>query len=153
MTPEECRAKFPAAQQGCANDAPTELNTGNWTKLQPQGQAPGMTHSTSDRVLFALFCFSRDSCRIDASELGRAVGLTACRTASALIELERAGLVDAGRARLTLLGLARAVALEAGGGGQPAVDLSHARPSARRVTLKPVAARGGELPARSLLAG
>ena len=111
-----------------------------------------MTHSTSDRILFALYCFSRDTCRIDASELGRAVGLTASRTAGALIDLERAGLVDAGRARLTMRGLARAVALQAGGGGCPAVDLRHARPSAR-LALEPVAARGGEVAERPLLAG
>jgi DNA-binding IclR family transcriptional regulator len=99
-----------------------------------------MTHSTTDRVLYALYCFSRDTCRIDASELARAVGLTASKAAGALIELERAGLVDAGRARLTLLGLARAVALEASGGGSPTIDLRQARPSARRISLRPVAA-------------
>ena len=82
-----------------------------------------------------------DTSRIDASELARSVGLSASDAARELIELERAGLVDATRARLTMPGLARAVALESGGGGAPAVDLRHARPRPGLVKVQPVAAQ------------
>jgi hypothetical protein len=87
-----------------------------------------MTDHTTDRILYALYCFSRDTCRIDASALARSCGVSATRAASAMLQLERAGLVDATRARLTLLGLARAVALGAPGSGSPRIDLSHAKP-------------------------
>jgi hypothetical protein len=87
-----------------------------------------MTDHTTDRILYALYCFSRDTCRIDASALARSCGVSATRAAHAMLELERAGLVDATRARLTLLGLARAVALGAQGSGSPGIDLSHAKP-------------------------
>lgn len=88
-----------------------------------------MTNTTTDRVLFALFCLSRDTQHIDASELARAARVTATEAGEALVALERAGLVDATRARLTMLGLARAARLASGqGGGQPQVDLSQAKP-------------------------
>jgi hypothetical protein len=87
-----------------------------------------MTDHTTDRILYALYCFSRDTCQIDASALARSCGVSATRAAEAMVELERAGLVDASRARLTLLGLARAVSLGRCGGGSPGVDLSHAKP-------------------------
>jgi hypothetical protein len=57
--------------------------------------------------------------------------VTATQAAHALLELERLGSVDASRARLTMLGLARAVALEAGGQGGPAIDLSQTKPRMR----------------------
>jgi hypothetical protein len=87
-----------------------------------------MTDHTTDRILYALYCFSRDTCRIDASALARSCGVSATLAAQAMVELERAGLVDATRARLTLLGLARAVALGRRGSGSPGVDLSQAQP-------------------------
>lgn len=96
-----------------------------------------MTEHTTDRILFALYCFSRDTCRIDATQLARSVGVTATQAAKALVELERAGLVDATRARLTMLGLAKAVALGARSSGGPQVDLRHAQPR-----LPPIAAGG-----------
>jgi hypothetical protein len=102
-----------------------------------------MTDHTTDRVLFALYCFSRDTYRIDASALARSVGLSATQAAAALVMLERAGLVDATRARLTMLGLARAVALSASGNGAPRVDLFHAQPR-----MPPSAADQAALPAR-----
>jgi DNA-binding transcriptional ArsR family regulator len=87
-----------------------------------------MNQATTDRILFALFCLSRDTRHIDASELARAAGVSPTSAAEALVVLERAGLVDASRARLTMLGLARAAKLSGAGGGRPSVDLRHAKP-------------------------
>src|SRR5262245_49997492 len=93
----------------------------------------------TQQTLYALFCLSRDTRHISATTLAAALGLTPTRTAAALVELERAGLVDATRARLTLLGLASAVRLGPAAGG-PKLDLG-AQPAApvRPVRL-PVAA-------------
>jgi hypothetical protein len=91
-----------------------------------------MNTATTDRILFALFCLSRDTQHIDASELARAAGISPTLAAQGLVVLERAGLVDASRARLTMLGLARAVKLSAAGGGRPGVDLRHAKPRRTR---------------------
>jgi hypothetical protein len=99
-----------------------------------------MTHHTTDRILYALYCFSRDTCQIDATELARSVGVSATQAAEALVALERAGLVDATRARLTMPGLARAAAMGAQGSGGPAIDTGHARPRAKPATA-PLAAR------------
>ena len=98
-----------------------------------------MDQGTTDRILFALFCLSRDTRHIDAAELGRAVEVSVTQAAEALLALERAGLVDASRARLTMLGLARAARVMASGGGQPRVDLRHARPRRTR-SVSPLAA-------------
>lgn len=87
-----------------------------------------MNTATTDRILFALFCLSRDTRHIDASELARAAGISPTLAAEGLVVLERAGLVDATRARLTMLGLARATKLSGAGGGRPSVDLRHSRP-------------------------
>jgi DNA-binding transcriptional ArsR family regulator len=83
-----------------------------------------MTDSPQHRVLHALFCLSRDTGHISATTLGAAVGLTPTLAAQTLVALERAGLVDASRARLTLLGLATAVRLgpaSSGSGSKRAV--------------------------------
>jgi hypothetical protein len=87
-----------------------------------------MGQHTTDSILYALFCLSRDTRHIDAAELGRAAAVSTTDAARALIALERAGLVDASRARLTMLGLARAAALQAGGSGGPRVDLRQTKP-------------------------
>ncbi len=87
-----------------------------------------MGQHTTDSILYALYCLSRDTRHIDASELGRAAGVRTTEAARALVALERASLVDATRARLTMLGLARAAALSASGQGGPRVDLRHAQP-------------------------
>ncbi|HEX4351907.1 MAG TPA: hypothetical protein VHZ95_03315 [Polyangiales bacterium] len=86
-----------------------------------------MSDHTTDRILFALYCFSRDTRQIDATSLARSCAVTATEAARKLVELERLGLVDASRARLTMLGLARAVALGSRGGA-PSIDLSQAEP-------------------------
>jgi hypothetical protein len=100
-----------------------------------------MTDSTEQQVLYALFCLSRDTQHIDATTLAMALSLTPTRAASALLALEREGLVDASRARLTMLGLASAVRLGRAEGG-PRLPLGAAcalaKPSARRL---PIAAK------------
>lgn len=102
-----------------------------------------MNHATTDRILFALFCLSRDTRHIDATELAHAASVSVTAAGQALLQLERAGLVDASRARLTLLGLARAAKLSGAGGGQPRVDLRHAKPRKARAA-EPLAAAAQE---------
>jgi len=77
-----------------------------------------MTDAIEHQILHALFCLSRDTLPIDAGALGRATGVSSLRAARVLVQLERAGLVDASRARLTMLGLARAVSVDSGAGGK-----------------------------------
>ncbi|MDD9943729.1 MAG: hypothetical protein OXU20_21990 [Myxococcales bacterium] len=67
-----------------------------------------MIDAIEDRILHTIYCLSRDTRPIDAVILGRAVAISATAAAEALVRLERASLVDASRARLTMLGLARA---------------------------------------------
>jgi hypothetical protein len=97
-----------------------------------------MNKGTTDRILVALYCLSRDTCHIDATSLGRTAGVSATAAAEALVNLERAGLVDASRARLTMLGLARAARIEAAGGGGRRIDLRAS--SAVRTAAAPLAA-------------
>ena len=80
------------------------------------------------QTLHALFRFSRDTRRISASTLAAALSCTPTRVARALVALERAGLVDASRARLTMLGLATAVRLGPAQGG-PRLDLRREPPA------------------------
>jgi hypothetical protein len=107
-----------------------------------------MNQATTDRTLFALFCLSRDTRHIDATEIARAAGISPTVAAEALVVLERAGLVDATRARLTMLGLARAAKLSGAGGGRPGVDLRHAKPRRTRPAALAAAPaqRGNEAP-------
>jgi hypothetical protein len=71
-----------------------------------------MTHDATESILVALFCLCRDTRPVDATTLGQFTGLTPTQAAQTLVALERSGLVDASRARLTMLGLARAAQLE-----------------------------------------
>ncbi len=105
-----------------------------------------MNTATTDRILFALFCLSRDTRQIDASELARAAGVSPTVAAEELVVLERAGLVDASRARLTMLGLARAVKLSGAGGGRMGVDLRHAKPRRARTAALAAAPAAAERP-------
>lgn len=95
------------------------------------------------QTLYALFCLSRDSRHISASTLAAALscsGITPTSAAAALVGLERAGLVDASRARLTMLGLATAVR-RGPAAGSPRLDLRRAPAAAvRREERLPVAA-------------
>jgi hypothetical protein len=79
-----------------------------------------MTDSIQQQVLHALYCLCRDTRHISAATLAAAIAtpsVTPTRVASALVALERAGLVDASRARLTMLGLATAVRVGSAAGG------------------------------------
>lgn len=69
-----------------------------------------MTDQLIQRTLQAIFSLSRETLPVDATSLARVVGTSPMRVAEALVELERRGWVDASRARLTMLGLAKAVA-------------------------------------------
>lgn len=75
-----------------------------------------MTLDTTDRTLLALFCLSRDTRPVHAAALAAETGQSPTQAAQALLALERAGWVDASRARLTMLGLARAAQLSARSG-------------------------------------
>jgi hypothetical protein len=77
-----------------------------------------MTDSVQHQLLHALFRLSRDTRHISATTLAAEVGLTPTLAAQTLVALERAGLVDASRARLTLLGLATAVRLGPASSGE-----------------------------------
>jgi hypothetical protein len=113
---------------------------------RPTGLSPAATE-----VLGALFRLSRDTQRISARTLADEVELTATQAGEALVLLEQRGLVDATRARLTMLGLATAVQLgagEGGGGGR----VRKAAPEARELVLPqpaelPVAALPSQPPA------
>ncbi|MFI5306805.1 MAG: hypothetical protein ACHQ53_05610 [Polyangiales bacterium] len=98
-----------------------------------------MIDSTQQQALYALFCLSRDTRRISAKTLGAALSLTPTQAGRALVELERAGLVDASRARLTLVGLATAVRLGPAAGG-PRLDLHAAPRAAPSPVAEPLAA-------------
>jgi len=83
--------------------------------------ANSLTASLQRRILHALFALSRDTQHISAATLADAVGTTPTRAAATLIALERAGLCDASRARLTMLGLATAARMGSARGGTPRV--------------------------------
>jgi hypothetical protein len=100
------------------------LNAGNWTRFQHWAKvgnmADSLAHSSLQRrILHALFALSRDTQHISAATLADAVGTTPTRAAATLIALERAGLCDASRARLTMLGLAAAARMGSARGGTP----------------------------------
>lgn len=99
-----------------------------------------MNDSLHQQALYALFCLSRDNRHISASTLAKVLSLTPTQAARALVGLERAGLVDASRARLTMLGLATAVRLGPAAGG-PRLRLSAAPARAdAAATKQPLAA-------------
>jgi hypothetical protein len=69
------------------------------------------------KILIALFELCRDTSHVSARTLADAAGTTPTRAAACLLALERAGLCDASRARLTMLGLATVARLGAASGG------------------------------------
>jgi hypothetical protein len=81
--------------------------------------ANSISASLQRRILHALFALSRDTQHNSAATLADAVGTTPPRAAATLIALERAGLCDASRARLTMLGLATAARMGSARGGAP----------------------------------
>jgi hypothetical protein len=120
---------------------PHHLNTRNWTTYQPHRMLCVMKVHTSDRTLYALFCLSRDTLPIDAGSVGQLTGLSATQTAVDLIRLESQGYVDASRARLTMLGLARAAQLSRRYGGGPRSATGWVPRQVERVLKPPVAAK------------
>ena len=102
-------------------------------------------------ILHALFRLSRDNQRIDATTVGAAAGVSATRAGAALCALERAGLVDASRARLTMLGLARASATGAAGSGGGRRRVAEVRAIAQPREAPPLAARSAYPPAQVAL--
>lgn len=97
------------------------------------------------RVLHAIFHLSQATAAIDATAIARQTGLSPSAAATACLALESDGLVDATRARLTMLGLARACATGAGQGGL-------SRPVERRRAVPSTAARPDVEPALPPLA-
>ena len=79
----------------------------------------------TQQTLYVLFCLSRDTRHISAASIAAVLGITPTQAAAALVELERAGLVDASRARLTMIGLATAARIGSAAGG-PKLDLAQA---------------------------
>lgn len=71
----------------------------------------GMTIQSTDPTLYALFCLRRHTLPVHSGSLARLTGRSATEIALDLLQLEGLGMVDAGRARLTMLGLARAAQL------------------------------------------
>ena len=98
-----------------------------------------MTDVLQNKILYALYCMSRDTMAIDAGSPGRVTGSSATDAAASLVALELAGLVDATRARLTMLGLAKAAAAGADLGGT-GIDLGAAPAPVEEQVAPPLAA-------------
>lgn len=69
-----------------------------------------MTDQLLHNTLQVIFTLSRATLPVDATAIARIIGTSPMRIAEALVVLEQRGWVDASRARLTMLGLAKAVA-------------------------------------------
>jgi len=108
------------------------------TKSRASKPSYGLTAVERD-VLIVLFQLSRDTQHISAQTLAEAVAQTPTQTGEALIRLERRGLVDATRARLTMMGLMLATRLGAGSGGPRVATPKVAKAEGARAEL-PVAA-------------
>lgn len=102
-----------------------------------------MTDQLLQHTLQAIFSLSRETLPVDATSIARAVGTTPVRVAEALVELEQRGWVDASRARLTMLGLAKAVA-----NGVPKTRVSAGPVAQKRQQSKPSRRRGDSMPSR-----
>ncbi len=70
-----------------------------------------MNDDIAIQVLATMYDQQQRDQRPDAGSIARDLGVRATRVAEAILHLERRGLVDAGRARLTMTGLAAAAAL------------------------------------------
>jgi len=102
-----------------------------------------MTDQLLHHTLQAIFSLSRETLPIDATSIARVVGTSPVRVAEALVELEKRGWVDASRARLTMLGLAKAVA-----NGVPKTRLTAGPVAQRPQQTKASRRRGGSTPNR-----
>jgi hypothetical protein len=104
----------PTNKKGGGSSTKAKAGAGRVRRQASQAQALG---PAAAEVLGALFRLSRDTQHISARTLADEVALTATQAGEALVLLEQRGLVDASRARLTMLGLATAMQLGAGEGG------------------------------------
>lgn len=78
-----------------------------------------MTIQSTDPTLYALFCLRSQTMPVHPGSLARLTGRSVTQTVLDLLQLESLGLASADRARLTMLGLARAAQLaRASGAGQ-----------------------------------
>lgn len=84
-----------------------------------------MTDQLLHNTLQVIFTLSRATLPVDATAIARIIGTSPMRIAEALVVLEQRGWVDASRARLTMLGLAKAVA---NGVPQTRATAGHAAP-------------------------
>lgn len=100
-----------------------------------------MTDQLLNNTLKAIFTLSRASVPVDASAIAQVVGTSPMRIAEALVALEQRGWVDATRARLTMLGLAKAVA-----GGIPQTRVAMGAVTPRQQSLGSARRRHGRLP-------
>ena len=115
------------------------LNAGNWTDYQSQRMVEAMTDPTLQTVLRGSVLAVARHAPYQRHDAGRGCRVTPTRAGQALLALERAGLVDASRARLTMRGLVAAARLgAAGGGGIVERRARTQRPRARRGQAKPV---------------
>lgn len=101
-----------------------------------------VTFNPSGRVLIALFDLTRVGENIDLFSVAEGAGLNLYRTLAELTALGERGLVDAGRLRLTLPGMAVAVSLDRRAHGRrqaPATDApkAHVATTTRVVPLVP----------------
>jgi hypothetical protein len=94
-------------------------------------------------TLRAIFSLSRETLPVDATSIARVVGTSPMRVAEALVALEQRGWVDASRARLTMLGLAKAVA-----DGIPKTRVTAGPVAQRQQQTNASRRRGGSTPAR-----
>jgi hypothetical protein len=88
-----------------------KLNTENWTHFQCPAYDGVMTREQALAVLFAVYDLAAADMPADAGRLAERVGFSKVAVAEVLLHLERRGLVDAGKVRLTIRGLAIAHAL------------------------------------------
>lgn len=95
-----------------------------------------------DKVLYALFCMSRATLPIDVASIADSAGVSVVAAGESFVRLEQAQLINANRARLTMLGLAKAVSLKADlGGTAPVAQWRGAKQQASDKPL-PIAAHG-----------
>jgi hypothetical protein len=80
-------------------------------RLSVSGDVRPMLNPTHRQLLRALYALAADDRHADLSLVASAIGASCVETDRQLAVLERAGLVDADRVRLTLVGLALAVSL------------------------------------------
>lgn len=99
-----------------------------------------MTEQLLHNTLQAIFTLSRATLPVDAASLARQIGTSPTRVAEALVVLEQRGWVDASRARLTMLGLAKAVA-----SGVPNTRVQDGVPAEKRQA-KSAGRRGASVP-------